>query len=270
MDIHDLYELCVQSPDHLTPMLRAIHGRGPQVLAEDFSGTGALCRAWADHPGARAIAVDRDPAVLARARHERVSTFAADVRDAEQLRVLKADVVFAGNFSIGYLHTRAELLDYLRAARQRVGATGVFVCDTYGGASAFVPGVVERAHPVSAGRYPGVADGSRVLYSWEQREADPLTARVTNLLHFRLESPGPDGPEIVKEWPEAFVYEWRLWSVPELRDAMLEAGFADTAVYSTMPDAVDDEGAVYVEPVDADDLGESFIVLVAAFTRQRG
>ena len=29
----------------------------------------------------------------------------------------------------------------------------------------------------------------------------------------------------------AFVYDWRLWSIPETRDAMKEAGFSDTAVY---------------------------------------
>src|SRR5688572_25997381 len=100
MDIHDLYELCVQSPEHLAPMLRAIHGGSPSVLGEDFSGTAALCRAWADAGSeARAIAVDRDAAVLERARHKRVATVAADVQDTQRLRGLGADVVFAGNFS---------------------------------------------------------------------------------------------------------------------------------------------------------------------------
>lgn len=266
MDIHDLYELCVQSPEHLAPMLRAIHGGEPRVLGEDFSGTAALCRAWAEASGARAIAVDQDSAVLARAAHERVTTVAADVRDAPRLRGLKADVVFAGNFSIGYLHTREELLAYLRLARERTADRGVFVCDTYGGTSAFTPGIVERAHPVPAALHPELPLGSRVLYAWEQREADPLTARVIDVLHFRLESPGPDGPEIVQEWPDAFVYDWRLWSVPELREAILEAGFARTAVYGTMPDAVDGDGAAYVEPMSGDDVGESFIVLVAGHT----
>lgn len=264
MDIHDLYELCVQSPDHLVPLLRAIHGGQPRVLAEDFSGTAALCRAWANSGhDFRAIAVDRDPAVLVRAAHPRVLTLTADVREGERLRGVQADLVFAGNFSIGYLHTRAELMDYLRLARHRVGADGVFVCDTYGGASAFVPGVVERAHPVPAGRYPGVAAGSRVLYCWEQQEADALTARVTDVLHFRLESPGAGGPEIVAEWPGALTYHWRLWSVPELREAMAEAGLTRTAVYATVPDAVDGDGVAYIEPVEGQDVGESFIVLVA-------
>jgi hypothetical protein len=56
--------------------------------------------------------------------------------------------------------------------------------------------------------------------------------------------------------------------VPELRDAMGEAGLARTGVFGTMPDAVDGEGRAYVEPVAGGDVGESFIVLVAG--RKRG
>jgi hypothetical protein len=70
---------------------------------------------------------------------------------------------------------------------------------------------------------------------------------------------------IEQEMFDAFVYEWRLWSVPELRDAMDEAGFSKTQVYAKLADAWDDEGNAYVEPVmDAEDeLDESFIVMVA-------
>jgi hypothetical protein len=66
-----------------------------------------------------------------------------------------------------------------------------------------------------------------VRYTWEQREADMLTAMVTNVLHFQVEVDG----DVIARHPEAFVYRWRLWSVPELRTAMAEAGFIDTSVY---------------------------------------
>jgi hypothetical protein len=29
----------------------------------------------------------------------------------------------------------------------------------------------------------------------------------------------------------AFTYDWRIWSIPELRDLLIEAGFTETAVY---------------------------------------
>ena len=269
MDIRDLYENCVQSPEHVGPMLRAIHGGRPTILAEDFAGTGALCRSWcATVPGGRAIAVDLDPSVLARAAAGvGVETVVGDVRTASDPARHAGDIVFAGNFSIGYMHSRADLLAYLRHAVARLRSGGVVVIDTYGGASAFVPGIVERRHPIAFDRLPHLrgrvpADGW-IAYSYEQREADPLTGMVLDVLHFRLERQAGRHIEVIEEWPEAFVYPWRLWSVPELREAMAEVGLARTDVFATLPDAMDDAGDAYVEPVTPDDLDESFIVLVA-------
>ena len=273
VDRHTLYELCVQSPAHLVPLLRAIHGGAPRVLGEDFAGTAALSRVWAATvPGGSAVAVDLDPDALA--KHPPtpgIVTRCADVREVTD----PADVVFVGNFSIGYLHTRTDLVAYLRHARSRLAPlattprmsaanpadrSGVFVCDTYGGASAFATGFTHRPHPI-----PKALDGigGRICrYTWEQREADPLTGMVTDAIHFRIEDCG----EIVEQLDDAFLYRWRLWGVPELRDAMAEAGFASTEVYATLADAMDDEGNAYATPVEdpQEELEESFIVLVAA------
>ncbi|MCA9300708.1 MAG: hypothetical protein KDA28_16680, partial [Phycisphaerales bacterium] len=162
------------------------------------------------------------------------------------------DVIFVGNFSIGEIHERRSLVAYLDACRARLRPGGVFVCDTYGGESAFMTGDVHRDH--------FTPDMARVRYTWEQREADPLTGRVINALHFRVDRAGM----VEAEFPDAFVYDWRLWSVPELRDAMTEAGFASTEVHAKMPDAEDGDGNVYMSPVEAEDLDDSFIVLVAS------
>ena len=249
-DRHDLYEACVQSPPEMTLMLRAIHGRDPKVLGEDFAGTAALSRHWvANVPGASAIAVDQDGGELGRAGvTPGVRTVVADVRQISD----PVDCLFVGNFSIGYLHSRAELMAYLRHARSRMNPGGVFVCDTYGGESAYHLGSVDRDVAL-----PG---GLHCRYRWEQREADPLTAMVTDVLHFRVF----DADEVIADFPDAYVYRWRLWSVPELRDALIEAGFETTDIYSNLPDAVDDEGHAYAEPItDPDWLGDSFIVCVA-------
>lgn len=251
MDCHDLYERCVQSPVHLVPILRAVHGDDPKVLGEDFAGTAALSCQWVqDVPDGRAIAIDLDADALRRhGQDARITRVAADVRSAAG----EVDVLFVGNFSIGYMHTRGELVAYLRHVRARLGPGGVLVCDTYGGESAFLTGHVHRYH--------NLPDGRRVRYTWEQRFADPLTGMVTDVLHFRIEK----GGVIEDEFPDAFVYEWRLWAVPELRDAMTEAGFARTEVFQKLPDAEDEEGNIYIEPVrDPEELEDSFIVLVAA------
>lgn len=231
-------------------MLRAIHCGQPVSLGEDFAGTGALSRHWvATVPGGTAIAVDLDREVLERAGNEpNLISVVGDVRTESR----KVDCLFVGNFSIGYLHTRAELLGYLRHARSRMNPGGVFVCDTYGGESAYQLGSVDRD--------VALPEGLMCRYRWEQREADPLTGMVTDAIHFRVF----DVDEVVADFPDAFIYRWRLWSVPELREALTEAGFATTDIYSKLPDAVDDEGNAYAEAItDPDWLGDSFIVCVA-------
>jgi SAM-dependent methyltransferase len=253
LDRFDLYELCVQSPGDLVPLLEAIHGGRPSVLGEDFCGTAALSRRWAARvAGGRAIAVDHDPEPLARAAGAaRVEVVRGDVVADTSGR--RADVVYAGNFSIGERHDRPALLEYLRHARSRLDAGGVFVCDVYGGESAFQTGRVTREHRA--------ADGRVVRYTWEQRRADPTTGRVVNALHFEVVRDGV----VERALHDAFVYDWRLWGVPELRDAMIEAGYATTEVYLKVPDAADGDGKVYAAPIDdPSDLDNSFDVLVAA------
>lgn len=267
-----LYESCVQNPELAVKLLRGIHGASPRILAEDFCGTAALSRAWVRAiPHSRAIAADIDPAPLKRAKAEfakvrsksrgrspapaaqAVRILRADVLTSAPLAKTRADVLFVGNFSIGEIHDRATLVRYLARSRKRLLKSGVFVCDIYSGESAFRVGTTQREHIL--------ADGTRVKYTWEQRSADPFTARVENALHFRVFK----GSELVRDLRDAFVYHWRLWSIPELRDAMLEAGFDHVDVYAQLPDAEDSDGNVYASPVDDPaELGPSFIVCVAA------
>jgi hypothetical protein len=251
-DKHDLYELCVQSPKDLVPLLRAIHGDNPITLGEDFSGTAALSHLWVEHNQCKAIATDLDDESLnKRGEHQRVTKHLNDVREIDD----QCDILFVGNFSIGYLHTRDELVEYLKHARSRLQSSdGTFICDTYGGDTAFTLGGVHRAHPMP--------NGKLCRYTWEQHEADPTTNMVTNLIHFRVEKAGV----IEFEMEDAFVYEWRLWSIPELRDAMIDAGFKDTQVYTKLADALDADGNAYVLPVEdgQEELSDSYIVLVVA------
>ncbi|HMN40079.1 MAG TPA: class I SAM-dependent methyltransferase [Phycisphaerales bacterium] len=246
MDRHDCYEVCVQSPRHVSAFLHAVHGNQPVVLREDFCGTAALSRQWIEDgrsAGAkrRAIGIDLDAEVLARAAQENERAgMDVDIRLVRgDLRERMAgagserggcDVAFAGNFSSGYLHDRATLMGYLRGVRGAMNTGGVFVCDTYTGPGVFKEGAVTRVHP---GR-----GHETVRYTWEQRDADALMAMVTNVLHFQVEVDG----EVVARYPEAFVYRWRLWSIPELREAMREAGFGATNVYQDVGSAAEPMG----------------------------
>lgn len=253
MDKHDLYEMCAQSPERDAPLLAAIHGANPTLLGEDFAGSGATSRAWARLiPGGSAVAVDHDAGVLERAapnkdRDGGVTVRAVDVMDADD----PCDVLFVGNFSVCEIHTRPELLKYLRHARSRLRPGGIIACDLYGGSDAYTLGTLEDDHEA--------ADGSKISYTWEQRHGDPATARVVNAMHFIVEAPGGGRTEL----RDAFVYDWRLWTIMELREAMLEAGFSRTEVYPRAEFAEDDEGVYHTRPIEhADELDEAFFVFV--------
>jgi len=248
-DRHDLYERTVQSPEKVVAFLRELHGGSPRALREDFSGTAAVSRAWVRIvPEGSAVAVDLDASVLERAAGiERLEAVRADVRTAPTGR--GADVIFVGNFSIGEIGERAELVRYFERSRGRLLDGGVFVCDVYGGPSSLRTGAIELSHWIES--------GARILYVWEQREVDPATGRVVDAMHFRVER----GGEIVQSIEDAFVYRWRLWSVAELREAMSEAGFGSTEVRTDLYM----RGAAGEEPIRSSlDVGEGFVACVAA------
>jgi hypothetical protein len=265
LDHFDCYELCVQSPRHVVSLLRAVHGGEPLLLREDFCGTAAVARRWAMEgrsrgDAARAFCTDLDAETLARAKARAVAEDVADRLELVQADALRcedttpADVVFVGNFSIGYCHTREALVRYLRRSRERLKrgnggfGGGIFACDTYGGAGQWRKGSLERTH---TGRGAEI-----VKYLWQQEEADPTTGMVTNSISFRVLENG----DLAADLPRAFVYRWRLWSIPELREAMEEAGFTSTAVYSDLNLAPGEPA----RPADPSELGEDWIVLVAA------
>jgi hypothetical protein len=248
LDKYDLYTLCAQAPARQVAFLRGVHGRSPRVLREDFSGPAALCAEWVKSAGSEAVAVDRDPEPLAKIEGvPGVRRVVADVVDAPD----RADLVVSTNYAVCEIHERARLVEYLKLTRDRLNPGGVFVADLYGGPDALTPGQFEHAV-----RGPG---GERIVYVWEQIEASPLTARVRNAMHFQVKTRGSK-PRTLEN---AFEYDWRLWTVPELADALSEAGFASVEVYDRLGDAMDADGNVYVKPVQDGVPSEvSFVVYV--------
>lgn len=248
MDKHDLYELAVTDADRLVPFLKVVHGKKPRVLREDFSGTGAVARGWAKASrSAEAIAVDVDPEVLVRAEAPRVLAVCGNVMASKN----KADIVAATNFPLGYWHSRRDLLAYLKHARSCLNKGGVLVADLYGGRDAF-----SSLKLTQKLKGPG---GESVQYIWEQRDANPVSGLVLDTLSFVVKP--RSGPKRVHR--DAFVYLWRLWSIPELQDAMLEAGFRTVEVYDRVGGAMDERGRVHARPFGAEDqLDENYVVYV--------
>ena len=119
-------------------------------------------------------------------------------------------------------HRRADLVAYLRAARAGLRTGGVLVLNALGGSGA-ERALVERTRK----RGSSAPDGTWVkpfTYVWEQASFNAIDSRLLAWIHFEPRQ----GPRMLR----AFTYDWRMWTLPELRDAVLEAGFRDFGVWS--------------------------------------
>ena len=79
---------------------------------------------------------------------------------------------------------------------------------------------------------PREVDG--FTYVWEQHHYNPVNGRAVNYIHFEF----PDGSRMDR----AFEYVWRLWTLPEIQELLLEAGFASAKVYWEGTDEETEEG----------------------------
>jgi hypothetical protein len=242
-----LYEIAVTNAPQLARFAQAV-APNARTLREDFAGSAALARAWAElSPKHRALAVELDPKTACYAgEHPRLDVVVADATRCTR----KANIIAATNFPLGYLHTRDALLAYFRVARASLRPQGVLIADMYGGDGAWSPLLQRRKL-----RSPVVG---AFTYTWEQREAHASTGLVENHIHFACKG---------MELPSAFVYRWRLWGLPELRDAALEAGFARVDVYDRLADALDDEGNAYVRPMNDEPLDATWVAYIACRKR---
>ena len=74
-------------------------------------------------------------------------------------------------------------------------------------------------------------------YVWETKRFSPVTHEGLWTISFKF----PDG-SVMKD---AFKYDWRLWTIPELRSALEDAGFKETLVYWEEGDEDGDGNGVY-------------------------
>jgi len=256
-DIHELYEAAVQSVEpeveFLQKTFRELRGRDAKSFREDFCGTASASCEWVrtgeDH---FAIGVDIDADVLDWGRKNRVGRLPETKRPRVQLlnddvmnaATSQVDIVGAFNFSYWIFDTRDQLRRYFERVREALVDDGVFFLDAYGGSEAYVTQKEKT-------KFDGFT------YIWDQAEFEPVTGRTVCHIHFKF----PDGSRIKR----AFTYEWRLWTLPELREVLEEAGFSDVAVYWEGEDE-DGEGNGEFSP---DATGEPDLAWIAYLVAQR-
>ncbi|MEM6640302.1 MAG: class I SAM-dependent methyltransferase [Pseudomonadota bacterium] len=251
-DRHVLYEQSVQSVDteveFLRDTYREIRKRPAVSLREDFCGTAAAACEWVrtDH-NHTAVGVDIDASVLDWGREHNVGRLDSDAQlriklvedDVFKVDLPPVDIAVAFNFSYWIFDTRETLRGYFETVRRGLNDEGLFICDAFGGAEAFDEVEEETEH-----------DG--FTYIWEQSTFDPISHDMQCYIHFTF----PDGSAMKR----AFSYRWRFWTLPEIRELLLEAGFSDVTFYWDRSEEDDESDYVPVERGDADPAWIAYIV----------
>ena len=263
VDLHHLYEASVQNVEadieFLEDLFRKERGREPKTLREDFCGTASLAAHWcsADEKR-RAWGVDLDQSTIDWGLEhrigplgvgERVEILTADVR---QVHAEKVDLQTAFNFSFCIFTTRDDLRGYFESVRESLGEEGAFALDLFGGGDSCVDLVEKTRVPAQTD-----LDGTRLekfTYVWDQARYNPIDHSITCHIHFHLGKG--------RKLKRTFTYEWRLWTIAELRELMAEAGFSKSQVYVEGWDEEKDEADGNFQLTEEFDNGGSWIAYV--------
>ena len=240
-DKYDCYQQSVQEPEHeidiFDQAFREAYNRKALKLREDFCGTFAVCCYWVESDSKRsAWGIDLCEETLQWGKNNnlnklkgkdsrRVTVMEQDVRECSTPQV---DVLAAQNFSFWIFKTREEVLEYFKIAYANLASEGVIVMDMMGGRDCYDSDLVDKRTIVKGKK--------GFKYHWEQAYFNPVNSHCKFYIHFKF----ADGSKMKK----AFQYDWRFWTIPEVRELLMEAGFKDTVVYWE-EDTEDDEDATW-------------------------
>ena len=254
-DRHVLYELAVQNVEHeiefLDETYRQVRGRNAQTLREDFAGTCAAAVEWVKSGAERqAWCVDIDSDVLewgrghhigplAESQRQRIEQIEGDVLD---INTPLADIIIGFNFSFFTFNTRDAMRKYFEKARRNLKPDGLFFLDCFGGSEAYDE--IEEETELEG-----------FTYIWDQDTYDPVSGHMQCYIHFEF----PDGTAL----RPAFEYSWRLWSLPELRELLVEAGFRKSTVYWEGTDE-DGEGNGEFRPAERGEADPGWIAYIVS------
>ncbi len=217
------YRHSVQSPEQdvrfIENCYRTLCKKRPFVFREDFAFTFALCCAWVklSHTH-KAIAIDRDKKPLSYSKkhylpllkpkeQQRVSVINSNVL---KKNLPRADIIAALNFSYFVFKKREEMKKYFTHCRKALNKKGLLVLDCFGGSQCF-----------QANEDKEVYNGFN--YYWDQVSFDPISHHSLFRIHYKRRGEN-------KRY-NVFTYDWRLWTIPELKDILQEVGFRKTHIY---------------------------------------
>lgn len=253
-DKYYYYSQSVQSAENdvvfFDRFYKEVRDKDPIAFREDFCGSFMICCEWVklgDKKKAIGLDLDQEPIEygfknyldkLNQEQKKRVSIFEQNVLKPE---LPKADIVAALNFSYFIFKDRETLKTYAQNAYDSLNDDGLFFMDCFGGPATQESNEEEVEH-------------DNFSYFWDQDYFNPINNHAKFFIHFKL-----DGEKRRRE--RVFTYDWRMWSLPELRDILTEVGFKDVKVLWEGSDEDGDGNGEFTETQEGEEC-ESWVAYV--------
>ena len=260
-DRHRLYQRSVQDVEAEIDFVEQVWGelreRPAIFLREDFCGTANTACEWVvrddEH---QAVGIDLDREVLDWGRANRLIQL--DEEQLERIELLNedvlqtrpglADIILAMNFSYYLFLTRDGLREYFVNVLDGLVSDGILFLDAYSGYEA--PMVIQESRECEDG------DGNEFTYVWDQSSFNPINSCMDCHIHFEF----PDKSRMEK----AFSYHWRLWTLPEIREILYDAGFSRVDIYWEGTDEENNEGNGIYTPSETGDPDPGWVCYIVA------
>jgi len=260
-DRHSLYQQSVQDVeaeiDFVEQTWSELRNRPAIFLREDFCGTANTACEWVIRDDSHhAVGVDLDRNVLdwgrlynlAELNDEQIERIELLNEDVVHTRPGLADIMLAMNFSYYLFLERDDMREYFASVLDGLVSDGILFLDAYGGYEA--PMVLTEPRECQD------EDGKDFTYIWEQAEFNPIDSCMTCHIHFEF----PDKSRM----ENAFSYRWRLWTLPEIREMLYEAGFSKVDIYWEGTDEKKNEGNGIYTPSEIGDADPGWVCYVVA------
>ena len=185
-----------------------------------------------DHSQNKAIVIDADKKPIEYGKKHHLSKLNSSQQSRLHIlnknvldkKLPKADIISVSNFSYFIFKQREFLLKYFKNVKRSLFKQGLFIIDVVGG-------------PDCEGLSEEVIEHEDFDYYWDQDSFDPISNTAHFYIHFKRKGE--------KKQKKAFSYYWRLWSMPELKDVLKDAGFSKVHVYWEQSDKKGDGNGVF-------------------------
>lgn len=235
-DKYFYYKKSVQSPKEDIRFFKKTYyhyfKKNPKIFREDFCGTFYVAYHWVkNHSQNKAIAIDQDKEPIKYGKKHHLSKLSDSQKS--RLKIIKqnvlnknlpkAEIITVSNFSYFIFKDRANLLKYFKNIKKSLFKKGLFIIDVMGGSDCENLSEEKVEH-------------KGFNYYWEQDHFDPIDNTARFHIHFKKKA---------GKKQKAFTYNWRIWSLPELKDTLESAGFSKVHVYWEQSDKSGEGNGVF-------------------------